>query len=104
MEVKILTEHDIQNTIRLELTKIGWLTFRVNVGKVKTADGRIFDTGLPPGFSDLIAFKDGQTIFIEVKKPGGRPSKNQLNFKKQMEKNGFKSIIAYSFEDVIGEL
>jgi hypothetical protein len=98
--VKILTEHDIQNIIRLELSKLGWITFRVNVGKVKMEDGRYFDTGLPVGFSDLIAFKDGQTIFIEVKKPGGRPSKNQLNFKKQMENNGFKAIIAYSFEDV----
>lgn len=95
-----MTEHDIQNTIRLELSKLGWLTFRVNVGKVKMEDGRIFDTGLPPGFSDLIAFKDGTTIFIEVKKPGGRPSKNQLNFKQKMEQNGFKAIIAYSFEDV----
>ena len=42
-----MTEHDIQNTIRLELSKLGWLTFRVNVGKVKMEDGRIFDTGLP---------------------------------------------------------
>jgi hypothetical protein len=95
-----MTEHDIQNIIRLELSKLGWITFRVNVGKVKMEDGRYFDTGLPAGFSDLIAFKDGQTIFIEVKKPGGRPSKNQLNFKKRMENNGFKAIIAYDFKDV----
>lgn len=96
-----MIEHDLQNKIRLELSKIGWTTFRTNVGKVKLADGRFFDTGLPPGFSDLLALKDGKTVFIEVKKPGGKPSKAQKNFIEQMKKNGFNAGIVYSVDDAL---
>jgi len=96
-----LIEHDLQNKIRLELSKIGWTTFRTNVGKVKLADGRFFDTGLPPGFSDLLALKDGKTVFIEVKKPGGKPSKAQKNFIEQMKKNGFNAGIVYNVEQAL---
>lgn len=95
-----MNEHDLQNLIRLELSKIGWLTFRMNVGKVKLSDGRWFDTGLPPGFSDLVALKDGKTVFIEVKTKNGKPSKPQLNFINQMKLNGFVAGIVYSLDDV----
>ncbi len=50
------TESLIQNQIRVELSKAGHTVFRVNVGKVRMADGRYFDTGLPKGFSDLFGF------------------------------------------------
>ena len=96
-----MVEHDLQNKIRLELSKLGWITFRTNVGKVKLADGRWFDSGLPVGFSDLIALKDGKTVFIEVKRKGGKPSKSQINFINKMKAMGFKSGIVYSFEDVL---
>lgn len=96
-----MTEHDLQNYIRLELSKLGWTTFRINVGKVKMHDGRWFDTGLPPGFSDLMALKNGKTVFIEVKAKKGKPSKVQLNFIKQMKKNGFSAGVVYSLDDVL---
>ncbi|HHM0041888.1 TPA: VRR-NUC domain-containing protein, partial [Streptococcus pyogenes] len=32
-----LSEHDIQNLIRMELSQAGHMVFRANVGKVKTA-------------------------------------------------------------------
>jgi hypothetical protein len=95
------TEHDLQNQIRLELSKNGWITFRTNVGKVKLADGRFFDTGLPPGFSDLMALKDGKTVFIEVKKQGGKVSKSQKNFIEQMKRNGFDAGVVYSVEQAL---
>jgi hypothetical protein len=95
-----MTEHDLQNLIRLELSKIGWITFRTNVGKVKLADGRFFDSGLPTGFSDLIALKDGKTVFIEVKKKGGKPSKSQINFINKIKAIGFKAGIVYDLDDV----
>ena len=31
----MMTEHDLQNLIRLELSKLGYVVFRTNVGKVK---------------------------------------------------------------------
>lgn len=74
------TESLIQNQIRVGLSKAGHMVFRANVGKVKTADGRFFDTGLPKGFCDLFGFKpDGQIFFIEVKNETGRVRPEQKN-------------------------
>ena len=42
-----MTEHDLQNLIRLELSSQKYAVFRANVGKIKLSDGRWFDTGLP---------------------------------------------------------
>mgnify|MGYP002719547134 CR=1 FL=1 len=96
------TEQDIQNKIRLELSKVG-IVFRANVGKVKMKDGRWFDTGLPKGFSDLFGFRksDGRMFFIEVKNEKGRASKEQLHFLKVMKENGALTGIARSPEDAL---
>ena len=75
-------EAAIQDSIRVALAQAGYVVFRTNVGKVKTADGRFFDTGLPSGFPDLIGFKpeNGRIFFIEVKTPVGRRRKDQVIF------------------------
>lgn len=75
-----MTEHDLQNLIRLELSKRGFAVFRANVGTGKTIDGRFFSTGLPKGFPDLFAVKDNKIHFIEVKLPKGRLSEHQKHF------------------------
>ena len=74
-----MSEHEFQNQVRKELTNLGYISFRTNVGKVKMHDGRWFDTGLPVGFSDLIILKDGKTYFIELKVGKNKPSKNPYN-------------------------
>lgn len=97
-----MTEHDIQNAIRLRLSELGYAVFRINVGKFKLADGRWFDTGLPKGFSDLIAVKGGRISFIEVKTETGRPTTEQLNFIEQMQtRYGCRAGIARSPEDAV---
>lgn len=76
-----MREQDVQNSIRLALNKYA-VIFRGNVGKVRMADGRFFDTGLPKGFCDLFGFRksDGKYIFIEVKTEKGRLRKDQEHF------------------------
>lgn len=96
-----MTETDIMNLIRVKLSEIGFTVFRANVGKIKLSDGRWFDTGLPKGFSDLFAVKDGKAYFIEVKKPGGTVSPEQINFIDQMQKRGCIAGIAHSTEEAI---
>ena len=93
-------EHSIQNDIRNSTTDIAVL-FRANVGQGITYDGRHFDTGLPKGFSDLFGFRkdDGRAVFIEVKTPTGKPSKEQLNFINKMRLYGALAGIARSVED-----
>ena len=97
-----MTEHDLQNSIRLELSRRGFAVFRTNVGKVRMPDGRVFDTGLPVGFSDLLAVRDGRAYFIEVKVYPNKPSEKQVNFIKTMQDMyGCRAGVAYSVDDAI---
>lgn len=97
-----MTEHDLQNAIRIALTRQGFAVFRTNVGRVKLPDGRVFDTGLPVGFSDLLAVKDGRACFIEVKVHPNTPSEKQQNFLAQMrDRYGCRAGVAYSVEDAL---
>lgn len=75
-------EAAIQDSIRVALAKAGYVVFRTNVGKVKTADGRWFDSGLPTGFPDLVGYKpeNGRIFFIEVKTATGHRRKDQVAF------------------------
>lgn len=93
-------EHRIQNEIRLALSE-SCVIFRINVGVVKTPDGRYFDTGVPKGFSDLFGFRksDGRAVFIEVKTPKGRASEQQKKFLTFMQDSGAIAGICRSAED-----
>jgi hypothetical protein len=68
-DYKHLTETDIQNLIRIELSKIGVKLFRNNVGVFRTEAGDKVRTGLCPGSSDLIGWYKGIFVAIEVKRP-----------------------------------
>lgn len=96
-----MTEHDLQNSIRLKLSKEGYTTFRANVGKVKMQDGRWFDTGLPKGFSDLFAVKDGRVYFIECKIHPRKPTAEQVQFIERMREQGCRAGVAYTVEEAM---
>lgn len=95
-------EHVIQNAIRLALAN-NCKIFRANVGSGRTFDGRYFDTGLPKGFPDLFGFRksDGKAVFIEVKTPKGRASKEQLRFIEKMIADGAIAGICRSVQDAL---
>lgn len=75
-------EQATQDSIRVALAENGYVVFRTNVGKVKTADGRFFESGLPSGFPDLMGYKpeNGRIYFIEVKTKTGKRRKDQIRF------------------------
>lgn len=88
------------NTVRMMLSREGFATFRTNVGKVKTADGRWFDTGLPRGFSDILAIKDGKAFFVETKVEPNKPTLDQIKFLKIMrDRYGCSGGVAYTLEE-----
>lgn len=93
-------EHQLMNEIRLGVAD-ECVTFRANVGKVRTPDGRYFDTGLPVGFSDLFGVRksDGKAVFLEVKTAKGRVSENQQNFINAMQENNAIAGICRSVDD-----
>lgn len=95
-------EHKIQNQIRIALAEY-CVIFRINVGKVKTPDGRYFDTGVPTGFSDLFGLRksDGKAVFIEVKTKTGKPTLKQKQFIQQMKLNGAIAGICRSADEAI---
>ena len=95
-------EHAIQNAIRLALKDI-CVMFRINVGSARTISGNYFTTGVPKGFSDLFGFRksDGKAVFIEVKTPKGRASKEQLRFIEKMIADGAIAGISRSTEDAL---
>lgn len=97
-----MREADVQNSIRLALNPYA-VIFRTNVGKVRMADGRWFDTGLPTGFSDLCGFRksDGKMIFIEVKNKKGKLRPAQERFLEQVKKYDVIAGVARSPEEAI---
>jgi hypothetical protein len=50
--------------------------------------------------SDVLAIKSGRAIFIEVKREGGEPNKEQLEFGKDAMLAGADFIIARSIDDL----
>lgn len=97
------SEHTIQNEIRLTLANRGHLVFRTNVGKVKTSDGRWFDTGLPIGFPDLFVIKNnGKFCGIEVKNQNGKLRDTQKQFSQTVLKpNHVIHGVARSVDDAV---
>jgi|SRR5690625_421783 len=97
-----MKEIDIQNSIRLALNPYA-VCFRMNVGKVRMADGRYFDTGLPRGYSDLSGFRksDGKMFFLEVKSAKGRLRKDQEHFLNTMSQYPVITGVARSAEEAI---
>lgn len=98
-----MTEHELQQEIRLALGKRG-IVLRLNVGKLRTEDGRYLTTGLPPGTCDLLFIGGGHAVFIEVKTPAGRVSDAQRRFIAAVERHGAPHVragVARSVEDAI---
>jgi len=56
--------------------------------------------GSYPGLPDLQAVKNGQALYIEVKKPGGRQSPKQKQFQQSLESAGGTYILAKSIDDI----
>lgn len=96
-------EQKIQNDIRVALSKNECTVFRVNVGSVRTPDGRYFKTGVPSGYSDLSGFKwsNGKAFFIEVKTKTGKPRLDQIRFNKFLISKHIICGIARSPEDAL---
>lgn len=97
-----MKESDIQNSIRLALNPYA-IIFRANVGKVRMADGRWFDTGLPKGHPDLYGFRksDGKVIYLEIKTEKGKLRDGQKHFIETMKQYPIIIGVARSPEEAI---
>lgn len=96
-----MKEADLMRSIMAALSADGHFVFRCNVGRFRMADGRWFDTGLPPGFSDIAGHRagDARAFYLEVKTPAGRASPQQLAFIAAMQKRGALAGVVRSVEE-----
>lgn len=91
--IDLKTETEIQKEIIDYLKSIGFDVYRMNSGR---KGGITLHT---PGTPDLMAQRNGLTIWIEVKQPGKKPTKIQLKRHKEITENGFIVIVATSVEE-----
>ena len=97
-------EQKLDKKIMIYCGEQGWLCFHANVGSVMTADGRIFRTGLPKGFPDLLILtQDGETIFCETKIHPRKPTQEQLNFIDILQKYHYNAFVCYSLDEFIAK-
>lgn len=82
-------ETEIRGQLREFLEWQGWFVFYHLQG-----------LGSYPGLPDLQAVKGGRTLYIEVKRPGGRQSPRQLKFQQELEAAGGTYILARCLEDL----
>lgn len=96
-------EHQIQNEIRLALSRNQCTVFRVNVGKIHLPDGTFFQTGVPNGHPDCYGFRwvDNQIFYIEVKNERGRPRKDQIRFHNFLQSHNVIHGICRSADDAL---
>jgi len=82
-------ESEIQITIKEYLQWQGWFVVKIHQS-----------LGSYKGIADLVAMKDGLTVWIEVKTPKGRLSKYQEQFRDDVLAHGGTYIVARSVDDV----
>lgn len=58
----------------------------------------------PKGISDILGVYKGRMLAIEVKRPGGRVSPEQIKFIKQVNEEGGIGFVAYSVDEVVERL
>lgn len=111
------SEAQIMKEIEIAVSAHGHRVFRVNVGEgylyrtqptqatldLENKRSRWFKSGPPQGYSDLsgVAYPSGRALFIEVKTPTGKPTKEQCVFLLDMLARGANAGIAHSSEEAL---
>jgi hypothetical protein len=99
-----MTEHPIQQQIRIACSRGPVRLWRNNVGALRDENGRLVRYGLCPGSADLIGLKRlpsglGRFVALEVKRPGGRPTTEQRNWLATVEEMGGLAAVVRSVEE-----
>lgn len=82
-----MKESEVQRKITLQLEKKGWVVVKL----IKTTMN---------GIPDLMALKDGKTVFIEVKTDKGVTSELQKFRHEKIRNQGFTVHVCTSFDEI----
>lgn len=101
------SEAEIQKRIVKTLEAAGWLVIRVN-SAVQSPDDRRFlrcyyvqNIGASSGHADIVAYRDGRAVFLEVKAAKGRQSDSQKKFQDACQRYGMPYFIVHSPEEAL---
>lgn len=83
-----MSEQKVQTQIKKYLEKLGYKVIKL----IQLSEN---------GYPDLMALKNGKSIFIEVKAKGKKPRELQLHRIEQLNNIGFKAFWADSLDMVI---
>jgi len=85
-----ISENDVKSLIKDYLTVKGWFWF-YNLQGLGSYDG----------IPDFIAIKNGRTIYLEAKKPGGIQSPGQIDFERNITYQKGEYYLIDCLEDLI---
>lgn len=99
------TEGGIQRQIMLALSAAGHRVLRANVGLFFSKDGRPVRIGVP-GEADLHGHRapDGRAFYLECKRPGEKPTAEQLRFLAAMAATGALTAVVRSVDEALAVL
>ena len=92
----------LQNKIRIELSKLGCIVLRHDVGiflSPKTKQAVKIGTIGEPDLTVLCP--NGKTVWLEVKIKPNKPTKEQLAFIKRVTEMGHTAAVVYSVEEAV---
>jgi len=75
-----MRELNLQRLVMLDCGKRGWQAYHFNPGGAERPSGFYFNSGVPEGWPDLTIITPTKTIYVELKTPKGRLSKDQKKF------------------------
>ncbi|KIX91456.1 hypothetical protein TP70_02255 [Staphylococcus microti] len=96
-----MTETELQKKIIENLNNSDCKVWRANAGKLRV--GRRTVQLLPKGFPDVfgVRLSDGKFVAIEIKKPFGKLSDEQIEFAKWAQENKIVYGVARSVDDAL---
>jgi len=97
--VPAIPERAIQAACIEYLRYRGYYVLRLNAGALPNAQGRPVRM-LPAGTPDVLAIKDGRAVFVEMKRPGKRPTALQAMTMDTLTQHGARCLVATSVEDL----
>lgn len=97
-------EKDIQDAILTHLRRIGWVAIRHNSGAMRVGtgkDARFVRFNDAAGHSDISGIAPGgRAYFIEVKRPGEKPTHRQAIFLETMARHGAHIAVIHSMDEL----
>jgi len=102
MAAPLPLERDYQADIVANLEKAGCVVTRLNAGVARSFDGRRIIRLAKKGTTDLVvATFEGKTVWLEVKRPGEKPSADQRKYHARLRAMGHTVAVAESVDEAL---